>query len=105
MNRLIKKATVVSVLALSCSAAFAAETLTAKVVAVDGGQVVLETNGQVPAWVAKGGAVQALGWQTKVVDVAESKIVVSLAKSRAAKVKVDSDVVVREIPKQQKFGC
>lgn len=105
MNRLIKKVTVVSALALSCSAAFAAESLNAKVVTVDGGQVVLETEGQVPAWVSKGETVQALGWQTKVVDVDDSKIILSLSQSRASRVKVDSDIVVREIAKQQKFGC
>ena len=105
MNPLIKNITVVSALALSGSAALAAETLNAKVVAVDGGQVVLETTGEVPAWVVEGEPVQALGWRPQVVDVDGSKIVVSLSKSRASKVKPDSEVVVREIPKQQKFGC
>ncbi len=69
MNRLIKKVTVVSTLALSCSAVFAAESLNARVVAVNGNQVVLETDSQVPGWVTKGGEVQALGWQTEVVGV------------------------------------
>lgn len=105
MNRLIKKVTVVSTLALSCSAVFAAESLNARVVAVDGNRVVLATDGRVPGWVTKGGAVQALGWQTEVVDVEGSRLVVSLSGSRASRVKVDSAVVVREIPKQQRLGC
>lgn len=105
MNRLVKKVTLVSALALSCASAFAAETLNARVVAVDGGQVALETAGQVPDWATPGATVQALGWQTKVVSVDGSKIVISLSKSKASKVEVDSEVVVREVSKQQKFGC
>jgi hypothetical protein len=105
MNRLIKNVTVVSTLALSCSAVFAAEFLNARVVAVDGNQVVLATEGHLPGWIAKGEAVQALGWQAEVVGVGDSKLVVSLSKSRASRVKVDSEVVVREIPKQQRLGC
>ncbi len=105
MKNLVKKATVVSVLALSCTAAFAAESLTAKVLAVDEGQVALETGAQVPGWVSEGATVQALGWQTKVVSVDGSKIVISLSKSKASKVKLDSEVVVREVSQQQKFGC
>ena len=105
MNRLIKKVTVVSAVALSCSSAFAAESLNAKVVAVDGQHVALETTGAVPTWVTQGGTVQALGWSTKVVNVDGSKFVVELSKSKASRVEIDTDVVVREVTKQQKFGC
>ncbi|HUH59975.1 MAG TPA: hypothetical protein VL001_07845 [Candidimonas sp.] len=105
MNRLVKKVTVVSALAMSCSSVFAAESLNAKVVGVEGQKVALETAGAVPAWVNEGGTVQALGWTTKVVDVDGSKFVVELSKSKASRVAVDSDVVVREVTKQQKFGC
>jgi len=105
MNHLVKKVTVVSALALSCSAAFAAESLTARVLAVEGGQVSLETGAPVPEWAAQGATVQALGWQTKVVSVDGSRLVLSLSKSRAAKVTPDSEVVVREVSQQQKFGC
>lgn len=105
MNRLVKKITLVSALTLSCSAAFAAESLNARVVSVDEGQVALETGDQVPGWVTQGATVQALGWQTKVVSVDGSKIVISLSKSKASKVGLDSEVVVREVSQQQKFGC
>lgn len=105
MHHLVRKVTAVSALALSCTAAFAAESLTARVLAVDDGRVALETGGQVPEWAQEGATVQALGWQTKVVSVDGSKIVVSLSKSRASKVAVDSEVLVREVSQQQKFGC
>jgi len=105
MNHLVRKITVVSALALSCTTAFAAESINARVVAVDGGQVALETGGTVPGWAAEGSTVQALGWQTKVVSVDGSKIVISLSKSKASKVDLDSEVVVREVSQQQKFGC
>src|SRR5690606_40519759 len=62
----------------------------------DGGQIALETAGQVPEWAAPGATVQALGWQTKVVSVDGSKIVISLSKSKASRVELDSEVVVRE---------
>ncbi len=105
MTHLVKKITVVSALAWSCSTAFAAESINARVVAVDGGQIALEANGQVPGWAAKGATVQALGWQTKVVSVDGSKILISLSKSKASKVELNSEVVVREVSQQQKFGC
>lgn len=105
MKHLIKKATVVSALALSGTAAFAAETLDAKVVAVDGNRIVLDAGGELPTWVSEGNRIQALGWQTEVVETEGSQVVITLSKSRAARVAVDSEVVVREIPQQQRFGC
>lgn len=105
MNHLIKKVTVVSALAMSCATAFAAETLNAKVVAVDGGKVALQVEGAVPDWITAGAKVQALGWKTDVVAIDGATFVVEMSKSKASRVDVDSDVVVREIPKQQKFGC
>lgn len=105
MNHLIKKVTVISVLAMSCSSAFAAETLDAKVVSVDGGKVALQVEGTVPQWITEGAKVQALGWQTSVVGINGSTFVVEMSKSKASRVNVNSDVVVREISKQQKFGC
>lgn len=105
MHRLVRKVTAVSTLALSCSAVFAAESLDARVVAVDGDRVVLETKGPVPAWVTQDGVVLALGWQTRVTAVEDSGFIVSLAESRASRVKIDSAIVVREIPSQESFGC
>ncbi len=105
MNHLVKKVTFVSALAMSCATTFAAESLDAKVVGIDGGQVSLQTAGEVPAWVSKGAAVQALGWQTKVVKVDGTKFVIELSKSKASRVDIDSAVVVREITSQEKFGC
>lgn len=105
MNRLVKKVTVVSTLALSCSAVFAAESLNTRIVAVDGHAVALEAEGEIPAWIVQGGKVQALGWQTEVTAVEGSRFFVSLSKSRASRVTVDSEVVVREIPAQPSFGC
>ncbi|MDO9435053.1 hypothetical protein [Hydrogenophaga sp.] len=107
MNRFTTKTLIVTSAALSCAAAFAAGTLNAKVVAVQGDQVSLETpSGAVPpTWLKPGAAVQALGWQTKVVSVQGSKVVLSLAASKSSNVKVQSDVVVREIPTQEKYGC
>ena len=54
MNSLIKSTTIVTSLALSCSAAFAAESLKATVVAVDGGKVTIETANPPPAWLNQG---------------------------------------------------
>lgn len=105
MKKLIRKATVVTALTLSGTIAFAAETLDARVVSVDGNRIVLEADGELPPWVSKGGQVQALGWKTQVVEVDGSQVVIMLSKSRASRVEVDSEVVVREIPTQQRFGC
>ena len=105
MNPLIKKATAVSALAMSCSLAFAAESLNAKVVSVDGQKVTLKTVDALPDWIASGDTAQALGWKTKVVEAEGSSFVIELSKSRAARVQPDSDVVVREVTEQQKFGC
>jgi hypothetical protein len=105
MNRFTSKTLIVTSAALSCAAAFAAGSFNAKVAAVQGDQVSLETTGQPPAWLTKGAAVQALGWQTKVVSVQGTKVVLSLAASKASNVKVASEVVVREIPTQEKYGC
>lgn len=105
MHKLIKKATIVTALTLSGSAAFAAESLDAKVLSVESGRVVLEAAGELPAWVKEGGPVQALGWKTEVVETDGSKVVINLSESRAAKVEPNSEVVVREIPQQQHFGC
>lgn len=105
MKRLIKQVTVVSALGLSCTAAFAAGSLQARVVAVEDGQVVLETAEPVPEWLAEGAAVQALGWKSQVADVENARIVLSLSASRAARIEPGAEVVVREIPKQQRFGC
>ena len=105
MNRFARKTLIVTSAALSCAAALAAGTLNAKVVAIQGDQVSLETTGQAPGWLTQGAAVQALGWQTKVVSVQGSKVVLSLAAARSAKVQLNSDVVVREIPTQEKYGC
>lgn len=106
MNRLAsRKALIVTSAALSCAAAFAAGTFNAKVVSVQGDQVSLETTAGSPAWLKQGASVQALGWQTKVVSVQGSKVVLSLAASKSSAVKLNSDVVVREIPTQEKYGC
>ncbi len=105
MKKLIRKATVVTALTLSGATAFAAETLDARVVSVDGSRIVLEAGGELPSWVSEGGQVQALGWKTQVVEVDGSQVIIMLSKSRASRVEVDSDVVVREIPTQQRFGC
>lgn len=105
MNSLIKSTTIVTSLALSCSAAFAAESLKATVVAVEGGKVTIETASPPPAWLNQGSSVQALGWPTKVVSAEGSKIVLESTPSRLSKVKVASDVVVQEISKTERFGC
>lgn len=105
MHSLIRRSTVVTALTLSCAAALAAGTLDARVVGVDGGQVALQANGAVPAWLTKGAAVQALGWQTRVVSVEGNKVVLALTPSRASKVKVDTAVVVHEVAKQERLGC
>ncbi|MBP6018954.1 MAG: hypothetical protein KA735_05640 [Burkholderiaceae bacterium] len=105
MNHLIKKVTVISALAMSCASAFAAETLDAKVVSVDGGKVALQVDGTVPEWVTQGGKVHALGWQSSVVGIDGSTFVVEISKAKASRVSLNSDVVVREISKQQRFGC
>lgn len=104
-SSLIRRTTVVTALTLSCAAALAAGTLDARVVAVEGGQVSLQANGPLPEWVTKGAAVQALGWQTRVVAVENGKVVLGLTPSRAAKVKLDTAVVVHEVPKQERLGC
>ncbi|NYT63541.1 hypothetical protein H0A66_14585 [Alcaligenaceae bacterium] len=105
MHHLIKKVTVISALAMSCASAYAAETIDAKVVSIDGGKVALQVEGTVPQWISKGATVQALGWQTSVVGIDGSTFVVEMSKSKASRVNVNSDVVVREISKQQSFGC
>ena len=105
MNSLIKRTTVVTSLALSCAAALAAGSLNGKVVSVEGGQVAVEITGQAPAWLAKGSTVQALGWQTRVASVEGNKVVLSMSASKASKVKPQSDVVVQEISKQERYGC
>ena len=105
MNPLIKNTAIVTSLALSCAAAFAAASLKAKVVAVDAGKVTIETAGAAPAWLQQGTSVQALGWPTKVVSVDGNKVVLESTPSRASNVKVASDLVVQEISKQERFGC
>jgi len=105
MNHLIKKATVVSALAMSSSLAFAAESLNAKVVSVDGQKITLEATDKLPGWIEAGDTIQALGWKTKVVQAEGSQFVIELSKSRAARVEPDTEVVVREITETQKFGC
>ena len=105
MNSLIKSTTIVTSLALSCSAAFAAESLKATVVAVDGGKVTIETANPTPAWLNQGNSVQALGWPTKVISTDGSKVVLESTPSRVKQVKVASDVVIQEISKTERFGC
>ena len=105
MNPLIRRTTVVTAFTLSCAAALAAGTLDARVVSVDGGQVALQTHGPVPEWLTKGAAVHALGWQTRVTSIEGSKVVLTLTPARASKVQVDTAVVVREVPKQERLGC
>ncbi len=107
MNRFATKTLIVTSAALSCAAAFAAGTFNAKVVAVQGDQVSVETpaGAASPAWLKQGASVQALGWQTKVVSVQGSRVVLSLAASKSTNVKVHSEVVLREIPTQEKYGC
>ena len=105
MNSLIKSTTIVTSLALSCSAAFAAESLKATVVAVDGGKVTIETANPPPAWLNQGNSVQALGWPTKDISTDGSKVVLESTPSRVKQVKVASDVVIQEISKTERFGC
>jgi len=105
MNPLIKSTTLVSSIALSCSAAFAAETLKATVVEVDNGAVALEVEGKAPAWLREGGSVQAFGWPTKVVSVNGSVVVLQTTASRTANVQAGSELVVLEISEQPRFGC
>lgn len=105
MNPLIKGSTLITSIALSCSAAFAAETMKATVVGVDNGKVSLKIEGDAPGWLREGGSVQALGWPTKVVSVEDGLVVVQTTPARSAKVEVDSEVTVQEISKQMRFGC
>ncbi|NYT66118.1 hypothetical protein H0A58_09060 [Alcaligenaceae bacterium] len=105
MNHLIKKVTVISALAMSCTTAFAAEKLDAKIVSVDGTKVALQVQGAVPKWITEGTKVHALGWQSNVVGIDGSTFIVEMSKAKASRASVNSDVVVREISKHQRFGC
>lgn len=105
MHRLIRSITIVSTVALSSSAALAAQSLAARVVAVHEGYVELEAEQPLPAWAAQGSPVQALGWQTQVQRVDGDRLTIALSRSRASRVQLDSEVVIREIPQQQRLGC
>jgi hypothetical protein len=105
MHVLIKSATVMTSLALSCSAAFAAGSLQAKVVKVDGDQVTLAFTEKAPAWLAQGDSVNALGWEVPVSAVQGQQVVLTVDPAKTAKLKVASQLLVQEVNNQDRFSC
>lgn len=105
MNPLIKNTALISSLALGCASAFAAGNISGKVLAVEGGQLTLQTSEAAPEWLRQGQSVQALGFPAKVLSVQGNQVVLQSSPSRAAKAKVASDLVLQEISKKERFGC
>lgn len=94
-----------SLVALSMAAvAFASGSFSGKVTKVDGEKVTVKAD-KIPAWVKKGGNVQAMGGAPKVLDVKGDEVVLKFGKAKAAKIKADSSMTVSEPSGDELQGC
>jgi sRNA-binding carbon storage regulator CsrA len=103
MHHLVKKVTIVSALAMSC--AHASDAITTKVISVDGGLVTLAVDGTYPAWLQKGNMIQTGSWQARVHATDNGTVTISLPKTNAAKLGINSDVTVKAFAREESFGC
>jgi hypothetical protein len=103
MHHLVKKVTIVSALAMSC--AHASDAITTKVISVDGGLVTLAVDGTYPAWLQKGNMIQTGSWQARVHATDNGTVTISLPKTNAAKLGINSDVTVKAFALEDSFGC
>lgn len=105
MHHLVKKVTIVSALAMSCTLAHAGDAITTKVISVDGGLVTLAVDGTHPAWLQKGNMIQTGSWQARVHATDNGTVTISLPKTNAAKLSINSDVTVKAFAREESFGC
>ncbi|ABQ24662.1 selenite/tellurite reduction operon protein ExtJ [Geotalea uraniireducens] len=87
------------------AASIAAGTFTGKVTAVDGEKVSVTVDKELPAWVKKGSAVQAMGGAPMVVEVNGNVVVLKFIKAKAAKIKADSSMTISESSGDELQGC
>lgn len=85
--------------------AFAAGHVAGKVTKVEGDQVTVAVDGAVPAWAKKGSNVTAAGGSPKVVAVEGNAVTLKFSKSKAAKIKVDSEMTLHECDADDLQGC
>jgi len=102
ITTLIATAVISASLALS---AFAAGPVAGKVTKVADSEVTVAVEGAVPAWIKKGSSVSVGSGSPKVVSVQGNEVTLKMSKSKAAKMKVDSSVVLTESGDDELQGC
>lgn len=104
MKKLAVAVTALATIAFGANA-MAEESFTGKVTKIDGEKITVTSTANVPAWVKKGGNVQALGGMPTVVEVKGKDVVLKFGKSKAAKIQADSSMTVTEASGDELQGC
>ena len=104
MKKMITKIVALFAMAAFATVAFAENSFSGKVTAIEGEKVSV-TAKSLPAWVKKGETVQAMGGAPKVVDVKGNVVVLKFSKAKAAKIKADSNMTISEPSDDAMQGC
>jgi hypothetical protein len=85
--------------------AIAADMLKGKVINVTGNKVTVVLEGAVPAWVKTGATAISGSAAPKILSVKGNQVVLRFSKARAAKIKVDSTIILKESSGEDVQGC
>ncbi len=83
----------------------AADELIGKVTKIEGDKVTVTIDGALPAWVKVGGNATAAGGAPKILAVKGKELVLRFSRAKAAKIKVDSSLILSEFTGDELQGC
>lgn len=105
MKRLMMNLATMFAVTVFTTTAFASGSISGKVTAIDGEKISVTVEKEVPAWLKKGEAVQAMGGSPTIVEVKGNVIVLKFGKAKAAKIKADSNMTISESDGDEMQGC
>ena len=85
-------------LALSfCGTLHAAESFVARITALEGGEIRLEATAPLPPWAKDGAVVQALGWESRIVNTDGQNLALEVDPVRLLRFKAGNEVTILEV--------
>ncbi|MFA7669996.1 MAG: hypothetical protein WCX93_11660 [Burkholderiaceae bacterium] len=85
-------------LALSfCGTLHAAESFVARITALEGGKIRLEAADALPPWAKEGAVVQALGWESRIVNANGQTLALEVDPVRLLRFKTGNEVTILEV--------
>ena len=85
--------------------ASAEESVSGKIIKIETDKVTVVVEGKLPAWIKAGGNVTAGGGAPKILGIKGNELVLRFSKTKAAKLKVDSQLKMTEFTGDELQGC